>query len=129
MLFSQKLVNRYNELKQEAGDCILLMQVGAFMKVMNEDARTVSGITGLKLMIAGEIDAPVISGGFPKSGLDAYVGKMVRAGHAVAIAFQNEQKERQIAEIINPSPAPPRSGEGRDSAFLPLPSQGRGPGG
>ncbi len=126
-MFSQKIVNRYNELKQEAGDCILLMQVGAFMKVMNEDARIVSGITGLKLMAAGEIDAPVISGGFPKSGLDAYVGKLVRAGHGVAIAFQNEQKERHIAEIINP--APPRNGEGRDSAFLPLPSQGRGPGG
>ena len=28
-------------------------------------------------------------GGFPKSGLDAYVGKLVRAGHSVAVAFQD----------------------------------------
>ncbi len=47
MVFSQKLTNRYYELKQEAPDCILLMQVGAFMQVMNDDARAVSEITGL----------------------------------------------------------------------------------
>ncbi|MCP4351950.1 MAG: hypothetical protein GY795_41335 [Desulfobacterales bacterium] len=41
MLFSQKLTDRYHELKQEAPGCILFMQVGAFMKVMNEDARAV----------------------------------------------------------------------------------------
>ncbi len=49
MIFSQKLTDRYNELKQEAPDTVLLMQVGAFMKVMNEDAQKVSEVTGLKL--------------------------------------------------------------------------------
>ncbi len=100
MLFSKKLADRYHELKQEAPDCILLMQAGAFMKVMNEDAQAVSQVTGLKLQMAGEVDNPVVLGGFPKSGLDAYVGKLVRAGHSVAIALQNEQKERNITEII-----------------------------
>jgi len=38
--------------------------------------------------------------GFPKSGLDAYVGKLVRAGHSIAIALQDEQKERQVKEVI-----------------------------
>jgi len=61
------------------------MQVGAFMQVMDEDAQAVSKVTGLKLQMAGEVDAPVVLGGFPKSGLDAYVGKLARAGHAVAI--------------------------------------------
>jgi len=81
MIFSQKLVGRYDELKQQVLDCILLMQVGTFMQVMNEDARAVSQVTGLKLRMAGEVDAPVVLGGFPKSGLDAYLGKLVRAGH------------------------------------------------
>ena len=85
MVFSQKLVNRYKELKQDASDCLLLMQVGAFMQVMDEDARAVSEVTGLKLQMAGEVDAPVVLGGFPKSGLDAYTGKLVRAGHSVAM--------------------------------------------
>ncbi|MEN8221156.1 MAG: hypothetical protein ABFS56_33360 [Pseudomonadota bacterium] len=63
-MLSQKLVTRYNELKRQAPDCILLMQVGVFMQVMNEDAQIVSDLTGLKLQIAGEVGAePVILGG------------------------------------------------------------------
>jgi DNA mismatch repair ATPase MutS len=38
MVFSQKLITRYSELKTEVPDCILLMQVGAFMQVMDDDA-------------------------------------------------------------------------------------------
>ncbi|MCF8146193.1 MAG: hypothetical protein K9N21_19975 [Deltaproteobacteria bacterium] len=79
MVFSEKLTSRYGELKHLAGDSILLMQVGAFMQVMDEDARTVSSVTGLKLQMAGDVDAPVVIGGFPLSGIDAYVGKLVRA--------------------------------------------------
>jgi DNA mismatch repair protein MutS len=100
MVFSHKLVQRYQELKAEAGDCLLLMQVGVFMQVQDEDARAVAAVTGLKLQMAGDVDAPVVLGGFPQSGLDAYVGKLVRAGHSVAIALQDEQKERHMREII-----------------------------
>ena len=103
MVYSQKLVKRYQELKETVPDCLLLMQVGVFMQVMDEDARAVSDVTGLKLQMAGEVDAPVVLGGFPKSGLDAYVGKLVRAGHSVAIALQDEQKERHIKEVIKVS--------------------------
>jgi len=100
MVFSQKLAKRYKELKEDVPDCLLLMQVGVFMQVMDEDARAVSEVTGLKLQMAGDVDDPVVLGGFPKSGLDAYVGRLVRAGHSVAIALQNEQKERHIEEVI-----------------------------
>ena len=60
MVFSAKLVKRYQDLKKEAPDCLLLMQVGAFMQVMDEDAQAVSKVTGLKLQMAGEVDAPVV---------------------------------------------------------------------
>jgi DNA mismatch repair protein MutS len=100
MVYALKLVKRYQELKQEVPDCLLLMQVGAFMQVMDEDARAVSEVTGLKLQMAGEVDAPVVLGGFPKSGLDAYLGRLVRAGHSVAIALQDEQKERHLKEVV-----------------------------
>ena len=103
MIFSPKLVQRYRELKAEVPDCLLLMQVGAFMQVMDEDARAVSEVTGLKLQMAGDVDDPVVLGGFPKSGLHAYTGKLVRAGHSVAIALQDEQKERHIREVIRVS--------------------------
>jgi len=38
-VFSQKLADQCRELKSRAADFLLLMQVGAFMHVMNEDAR------------------------------------------------------------------------------------------
>jgi DNA mismatch repair ATPase MutS len=50
-MFSQKLADQYRELKSRAADCLLLMQVGAFMQVMNEDARAVATVTGLKLQM------------------------------------------------------------------------------
>lgn len=71
------------------------------MQVMGDGARCVSSITGLKLKMAGDVDAPVVIGGFPKSGLDAYVGKLTRAGHSVAVAIQDENKERSIVEKIH----------------------------
>jgi hypothetical protein len=57
-------------------------------------------VTGLKLQMAGEVDDPVVIGGFPRSGLDAYVGKLVRAGHSVAVAMQDGDKERRLVEVI-----------------------------
>jgi len=59
MVFSQKLRTRYRELKQQAPDCILLMEVGVFLQVMDDDARAVSELTGLKLQMGGSVDAPV----------------------------------------------------------------------
>jgi DNA mismatch repair ATPase MutS len=76
------------------------MQVGAFMQALDEDVRSVSQLTGLKLLMAGDIDDPVVRGGFPVTGLDAYVGRLVRAGHSVAIALQDKNKERRLSEVI-----------------------------
>ncbi len=39
MVFSQKLVKRYKELKKDVPNCLLVMQVVAFMQVMDDDAR------------------------------------------------------------------------------------------
>ena len=100
MVFSKKLKQCYESLKQEVPKHILVMQVGVFMQVMNEDAKKVSEVTGLKLKMAGDIDSPVILGGFPKSGLDLYIGKLVRAGYSVAVALQDEDKNRTLTETV-----------------------------
>jgi hypothetical protein len=77
-----------------APGCVLLMQVGAFMQVMDDDARALGVLAGLKLQMAGDVDDPVVVGGFPRSGLDAYVGKLARAGRSVAIALQDADRRR-----------------------------------
>ncbi|MGK5090934.1 hypothetical protein WDW89_02830 [Deltaproteobacteria bacterium TL4] len=100
MMNSEKLVLQYEDLKTKEPDTILLMQVGAFMQLMNEDAKTLSQLTGLKLKMGGTPEKPYVTGGFPKSGLDAYIGKLLRAGQSVAIAFQDENKTRIVSEVI-----------------------------
>jgi DNA mismatch repair protein MutS len=100
MVFSQKLMVRYYELKKQEPDCILLMQVGIFMQVINEDAEALSELTGLKLQMGGNVKTPIKLGGFPKPGLDKYIGKLVRAGYSVAVALQDDTKERHIKEIV-----------------------------
>ena len=105
MLISEKIINQYLELKKELeNDHLLFMQVGAFMKVLDEDARKMGDLAGLKLSMVGSVDHPHITGGFPVTGLDKYVGISVRAGCSVAIARQDEKKDRQITEIIKIAP-------------------------
>ena len=107
MAISSTILEQYTALKGDVPDCLLLMQVGIFMQVLNEDARAVSAVTGLKLRMSGDVDEPVVVGGFPLTGLDTYVGRLVRAGHSVAIALQDERKQRRIAEVIRLA-APPQ---------------------
>ena len=73
-MISEKIVARYAELKLEAPGCVLLMQVGAFMKVLDEDARTVSGVTGLKLQMSGSVEAPIRAPGENRPRKETRVG-------------------------------------------------------
>ncbi|RKZ35636.1 MAG: hypothetical protein DRQ49_19105 [Gammaproteobacteria bacterium] len=38
--------------------------------------------------MAGNVNTPVILGGFPKIALNKYIGQLVRAGLSVAVALQ-----------------------------------------
>ena len=111
MAISKTIREQYRQLKADAPKCVLLMQVGVFMQVLNDDARTVSQVTGLKLRMAGDVDDPVVVGGFPLTGLDTYIGRLVRAGHSVAVALQDEQKQRRITEVIRIVKEERRDGE------------------
>ncbi len=88
MVYSPKLVKRYQELKVNVPDCLLLMQVGAFMQVMNDDARVVSQVTGLKLQVAGDVEAPVVLGGFPNQRAGSRLSLAGRAGATSALYVQ-----------------------------------------
>jgi DNA mismatch repair ATPase MutS len=50
-----KQAEEYKRLKEKHSEEILFFQVGAFYKVMFEDAIKIADIAGLKLMISGEI--------------------------------------------------------------------------
>ena len=56
MAISQSIIEQYRQLKAERPDCVLLMQVGIFLQVLDADARALSELTGLKLRMAGNVD-------------------------------------------------------------------------
>ena len=94
----------YKTTKEKHADEILLFQVGIFYRIMFEDAEKVSDVLGLKLRVEGDANAPQCFCGFPKSGLDKYIGKLVRAGFSVAVCHQVKLDEggvkREVSEIM-----------------------------
>ena len=75
------------------------------MEASPVSARKISECTGLKLMISGEVATPVVMCGFPKSGLDKYIGKLLRGGFAVAVCNQFKDEEgiitRRVSERVS----------------------------
>jgi len=98
------VAEKYKKIKEKYPDDILLFQIGIFFRIMCEDAKKVSEILGLKLLIKGEVDNPMVYCGFPKSGLDKYIGKLVRLGFSVAVCSQikseNGEVNREVKEVI-----------------------------
>lgn len=90
------IIKEYEKLKQEFPEYILLFQSGIFLRIINEDAKKVFEILGLKLRVEGGADNPVYFCGFPENGLDKYVGKLVRAGFSVAILKRVKNNEGNI---------------------------------
>ncbi|MFO1421391.1 MAG: hypothetical protein U1F59_10765 [Candidatus Competibacteraceae bacterium] len=110
MVIAERLIAEYRTLKASLPeDLLLLMQVGAFMQVLDDDARAVAAVTGLRLQMGGSVDAPVVAGGLPVAGLNATVGKLARAGRSVALAFQDEAKRRAVREVVRVVPPAERS--------------------
>lgn len=94
----------YKTTKEKHADEILLIQAGIFYRIMYEDAEKVSSLLGLALRVEGDAAAPLRFCGFPKSGLDKYIGKLVRSGFSVAVCHQVRSEDggvrREVSEII-----------------------------
>lgn len=99
-----KHAKEYKKLKEKYPDDILLYQVGIFYRIMLEDAGKAAQVTGLKLMMQGAVSEAYEVCGFPKSGLDKYVGKLIRAGFSVVVADQVKDEDgrirREVVETI-----------------------------
>ncbi|MFA5780600.1 MAG: hypothetical protein WC947_10770 [Elusimicrobiota bacterium] len=78
---------------------INLRKKGIFYLIEGEEARRLAGPLGLKLLEkkvtepSGETKV-YLSCGFPKSGMDKYIGKLVRLGENVAIVENGELVEK-----------------------------------
>ena len=89
------MMAQYHALKAEAGDCLLFYRMGDFFELFFDDARIASQTLDIALTSRGDHGGvPVPMCGVPAHSADAYLARLIRAGHRVAIADQIETPEQ-----------------------------------
>lgn len=103
------LMEQYYAMKAKHPDALLLYRVGDFYETFSTDAITTSNVLGIVLTKRNNGGVDIELAGFPYHSLDAYLPKLVRAGHRVAICEQLEKPskgkkivKRGITDVITP---------------------------
>lgn len=85
------MMAQYLALKAEAGDCLLFYRMGDFFELFFEDAKVAAAVLDIALTARGEHQGlPIPMCGVPVHAMEAYLARLIRAGHRVAIAEQTE---------------------------------------
>ena len=98
---------QYLALKKQAGDCLLFYRMGDFFELFFEDARIAAAVLDIALTARGEHDGGKIPMcGVPVHAATAYLQRLIKAGHRVAIAEQTEspdaaRKARGSKALVN----------------------------
>jgi DNA mismatch repair protein MutS len=85
------MLRQYLELKERAGDALLLYRMGDFYELFFEDAQQAAPVLGITLTRRRHndaVEAPMC--GVPHHAFDGYLGKLLDAGFRVAVAEQME---------------------------------------
>jgi DNA mismatch repair protein MutS len=103
------MMQQYYDAKRVAGDALLLFRMGDFYELFFEDARAAARVLGLALTSRDKGDDPVPMAGFPHHQLDAYLAKIIAAGHRAAVCEQVEDPKlakglvkREVTRIVTP---------------------------
>jgi DNA mismatch repair protein MutS len=82
---------QYFALKEQAQDCLLFYRMGDFFELFFDDARVAAAVLDIALTARGEhAGQPIPMCGVPIHAADAYLARLIKAGHRVAIAEQTE---------------------------------------
>src|SRR5688500_6513300 len=85
------MMTQYFALKAEAPDCLLFYRMGDFFELFFDDARAAASCLDIALTARGEHDGkPVPMCGVPVHAAEAYLARLIKGGHRVAIAEQIE---------------------------------------
>ncbi len=85
------MMAQYLELKRQAGGDLLFYRMGDFFELFFDDARTAAAVLDIALTARGEHQGEAIPMcGVPAHSMDAYLARLIKAGHRVAIADQTE---------------------------------------
>lgn len=108
------MMSQFRSLKAKHPDAIMLFRCGDFYETYCEDAVTASKVLGITLTHRNSKGKgqTIEMAGFPHHALDAYLPKLIRAGHRVAICDQLEDPKlakklvkRGITEVVTPGVA------------------------
>ena len=97
----QKVVSpmkkRFYELKKRHPDALLLFRCGDFYETYEQDAVDVSEILGITLTRTSGIGTPLerSMAGFPYTGLNTNLPKLIRAGRRIGIYDQIEDNRKK----------------------------------
>jgi len=85
------MMAQYHRLKAEAGDALLFYRMGDFFELFFDDAKAAAATLDIALTKRGsDRGEPVPMCGVPVHAAEAYLSRLIRAGHRVAIAEQIE---------------------------------------
>ena len=82
---------QYHRLKAEAGDALLFYRMGDFFELFFDDAKAAAACLDIALTKRGaDGGEPIPMCGVPVHSADAYLARLIKGGHRVAIAEQIE---------------------------------------
>jgi DNA mismatch repair protein MutS len=110
------MMAQYRRLKDEAGDALLFYRMGDFFELFFDDAKVASACLDIALTKRGEDGGePIPMCGVPVHSAEAYLARLIKGGHRVAIAEQTESPaearkvrgskalvERAIIRLVTP---------------------------
>lgn len=88
------MMAQYLALKESVPDCLLFYRMGDFFELFFEDAKQAAATLDIALTARGEhAGEPIPMCGVPAHSHEAYLARLIKAGHRVAIADQTESPE------------------------------------
>jgi DNA mismatch repair protein MutS len=115
---------QYKKWKAEYPGAVLLFRMGDFYELFFDDARTASAVLDIALT-SRDSEKNIPMAGIPHHALSMYLGRLVKAGHRVAICDQVGESdgrnivERRVVRVVTPGTyVPEESGSGGDAGHL-----------
>ena len=122
----RSMMDQFHELKDANPGTILFFRMGDFYELFHEDAQVGSNVLGLALTSRDKnAEKPIPMAGFPWHQLEENLRLMLRSGHKVTVAEQEEELregakllERVVTRIYTPGSLYEESLIGSDSSAL-----------
>lgn len=110
------MMKQYLEWKERYPDCLLMFRMGDFFEMFFDDAEKASSILDIALT-ARDHERAIPMAGVPHFALDAYLGKLIKAGLRVAICDQitppdgRNIVERKVIRVVTPGTYAPQEND------------------